>query len=165
MLTTWQHRFGFKRKSSTSYALYCLKETIHYYTERNTNVCCSLLDAKEFDRLVHSGLFSKLLSRKVPLIFLKLIMYWYSQLQCRVRWGESHSTWFHVTAGVRQGVLSPNFCLYIDELVRILKQTRVGCYIRELFISALLYADDMALLAQSLKGLQILLKEYQDFCP
>ena len=60
MLTTWQHRFGFKRKSSTSYALYCLKETIHYYTERNTNVCCSLLDAtKAFDRLVHSGLFSQ----------------------------------------------------------------------------------------------------------
>ena len=93
-------------------------------------------------------------------------MYWYSQLQCRVRWGESHSTWFHVTAGVRQGgVLSPNFyCLYIDELVEILKRTRVGCHIRERFISALLYADDMALLAPSLKGLQILLKACQDFC-
>ena len=149
------------------HALYCLKETISYYTERNSNVYCSFLDAtKAFDRLVHSGLFSKLLSRNVPLIFLDLIMNWYDQLQCRVRWGECHSTWFRVTAGVRQGgVLSPDlYCLYIDDLVDILIRTGVGCYIRNRFISALLYADDMALLAPSLKGLQALLTACENFC-
>ena len=69
-------------------------------------------------------------------------------------------------AGVRQGgVLSPDFyCVYIDDLVKILQNSNVGCYIRGLFISSLLYADDMALIAPSLKGLQRLLYLCEAYC-
>ena len=84
-LTTSSHQFGFKKKSSTSLAIHCLKETINYYTSNGSNVYCSFLDAsKAFDRLVHAGLFLKLLQRQVPLIFLNIIIMWYSDLQCRV---------------------------------------------------------------------------------
>ena len=52
-LSTSNFQFGFKRKSSTSHAIFCLKETINYYTERGSSVFCSFLDAsKAFDRLV-----------------------------------------------------------------------------------------------------------------
>ena len=162
-----KYQFGFKKKSSTSHAVYCLKEAINYYTSRGSNVYCSFLDAsKAFDRVVHSGLFLKLLQRNIPLIFLDLIMFWYSSLLCRVRWGETHSDWFGIYAGVRQGgVLSPDFyCLYIDDLALILVNLRIGCHIREVFLSVLLYADDMALVAPSLKGLQILLKACESYC-
>ena len=143
-----KYQFGFKRKSSTSHAVYCLKEAINYYTSRGSNVYCSFLDAsKAFDRVVHSGLFLKLLQRDIPLIFLDLIIYWYSSLSCRVRWDDSHSDWFSISAGVRQGgVLSPDFyCLYIDDLALILVRLRIGFHRRDLFLSVLLYADDMAL--------------------
>ena len=69
-------------------------------------------------------------------------------------------------SGVRQGgVLSPIFyCLYVDDLVEILSDLGVGCHLRDLFLSILLYADDMALLSPSLKGLQRLLSATEQYC-
>ena len=59
-LVTSQHQFGFKRKSSTTHALFCLRQTVSYYIDNGSRVFCSFLDAsKAFDRLVHSGLFIK----------------------------------------------------------------------------------------------------------
>ena len=166
-LSTSSYQFGFKKKSSTSLAIHCLRETINYYTSKGSNVFCSFLDAsKAFDRLVHAGLFIKLLRRRVPLIFLNVIVYWYSDLVCRVRWGDATSDWFIIEAGVRQGgVLSPGFyCIYVDELVEILTTLGIGCHLRNIFLSILLYADDMALLSPSLKGLQKLLSATEHFC-
>ena len=148
-------------------AIYHLKETINYYTSHVSNAYCSFLDAsKAFDRLVHAGLFTKLLHRQVPLVFLNLIIMWYSDLRCRVRWGDTLSDWFAISAGVRQGgVLSPDFyCIYVDEIVEILKNMGIGCYLRNAFLSILLYADDMALIAPSLKGLQKLLLATESYC-
>jgi hypothetical protein len=82
-------------------------------------VYCSFLDAsKAFDRLVHSGLFLKLLDRGVPLVFLNVIIFWYNGLQYRVCWDDHFSEWFDISAGVRQGgILSPDFyCIYVDDL-------------------------------------------------
>lgn len=166
-LSTSSYQFGFKRKSSTSLAIYCLKEAINLYTSRGSNVYCSFLDAsKAFDRLVHAGLFLKLLQRQVPLVFLNIIIYWYSDLRCRVRWGDTVSDWFSIKAGVRQGgVLSPDFyCIYVDEIVQILSRIGIGCQLRNAFVSILLYADDMALIAPSLKGLQTLLLATENYC-
>ena len=166
-LSTSSYQFGFKRKSSTSLAIHCLKETINYYTSNGSNVYCSFLDAsKAFDRLVHAGLFLKLLQRKVPLIFLNIMISWYSNLQCRVRWGDTLSDWFSVKAGVRQGgVLSPDlYCIYVDDLVHILSAMGIGCHLRDTFLALLLYADDMALLSPSLGGLQKLLSATETYC-
>ena len=166
-LSTSLHQLGFKKGSTTSHALFCLKQSINYYTERGSDVFCSFLDAsKAFDRLVHSGLFLKLIQRKMPLIFLDVIVYWYSDLQCHVRWGDSFSIWFVLVAGVRQGgILSPDFyCLYVNDLAMILKQHGVGCFIRETFLSILLYADDIALMLPTLRGLQSLLDICGEYC-
>ena len=161
----WQ--FGFKRKSSTLHAVYCLKESINYYVENGSRVFCAFLDAsKAFDRLIHSGLFLKLLERGAPKIFIDLIMNWYSELLCRVKWDDSFSEWFRVIAGVRQGgILSPClYCIYVDELIKVLESMKVGCYILETFMAALLYADDIALLAPSVKGLNLLLRTCSEYC-
>ena len=91
-LTTSQHQFGFKRNNSTVHALHCLRETVTYYVNNDSRVFCSFLDAsKAFDRLVHSGLFLKLMDRKVPVPFLNLIVSWYSDLSCRVKWADEYS--------------------------------------------------------------------------
>ena len=103
-LETSENQYGFKRNSSTSHALHCLKETVNYYVNNGSRVYCGFLDAsKAFDRLVHSGLFLKLINRGVPLIFLDTIIQWYSNLACRVKWGDAYSDYFSITAGVRQG--------------------------------------------------------------
>ena len=149
------------------HAIYCLKETINHYVENGSRVFCAFLDAsKAFDRLVHAGLFHKLIERGIPKILLDVIIFWYSHLSCRVKWDDSFSDWFAVKAGVRQGgILSPNFyCLYVEDLIDILKSKNVGCYIMSVFLAALIYADDMAILSPSLKGLCILLEVCSDYC-
>merc|ERR1712015_193599 len=76
-LKTSNHQFGFKKKKSTSHALFCLKETINYFVDRGNNVFCSFLDAsKAFDRIVHSGLFIRLIQREVPKVFLDILIFW-----------------------------------------------------------------------------------------
>ena len=74
-LTSSSYQFGFKGGSSTSHALYCLSKTINYYIDHGSRVFCSFLDAsKAFDRLIHSGLFIKLVERKTPKIFLDVLI-------------------------------------------------------------------------------------------
>ena len=83
-----------------------------------------------------------------------------------MRWDDYFSDWFSILAGVRQGgILSPNFyCIYVDDLVSLLSETGIGCHIRDVFLSVLLYADDMALVSPSVKGLQRLLSICEIFC-
>ena len=166
-LLTSPNQFGFKRKSSTVHALHCLRETVNYFVNNGSRVYCSFLDAsKAFDRLVHSGLFLKLMDRRVPIIFLNLIISWYSDLRCRVKWGEQLSDWFSITAGVRQGgILSPDFySVYVDDLVIRMKESGKGCQILTHFVAALFYADDMAIIAPSIHGLEALLRICNEYC-
>ena len=52
----------------------------------------------------------------------------------------------------------------MDDLVDILSSIGIGCHLRNIFLSILLYADDMALLAPSLNGLQQLLSATEEYC-
>ena len=61
--------------------------------------------------------------------------------------------------------MSPDFyCLYVEDLIKILKSKNVGCHILSVFLAALIYADDMAILAPLIKGLCILLEACNDYC-
>ena len=80
-LNTSSYQYGFKGKSSTSHALFSLKESINYYIDHGSRVYCSFLDAsKAFDRLVHSGLYIKLIERGTPKRFLDILINWYNDL-------------------------------------------------------------------------------------
>ena len=166
-LHTSENQFGFKKQSSTAHALHCLKQTVNHYVNKGSRVFCTFLDAsKAFDRLVHSGLFIKLMNRNIPLIFLDIIVVWYDGLRGRVKWDDQFSDWFDITAGVRQGgVLSPNFyCIYVDELIQKLLKLNKGCYLGIKFAAAFFYADDMCVLAPSLKGLESLIRACEAYC-
>ena len=61
--------------------------------------------------------------------------------------------------------VSPDFyCVYVEDLIEILKSKDVGCHILSVFLAALIYADDMAILAPSVKSLCILLDACNDYC-
>ena len=69
-------------------------------------------------------------------------------------------------AQLRQGgILSPDFYgLYVDDLFCKLESSGIGCYYVNQFAAALMYADDVALLAPSIKGLQKLLLICEAYC-
>ena len=54
--------------------------------------------------------------------------------QVRVKWGNHFSKPFVTSNGVKQGgVLSPVlFTLYIDKLLNRLRQSKLGCYVRDI---------------------------------
>ena len=106
-----------KKHSGCTHALFTVDETVKYFTKKGSKVYFSFLDAsKAFDKVPHNGIFKKLLDRGIPISFVQLLRYWYSNLQRRVKWNNVLGDIFQVLCGVRQGgVLSPVlFALYID---------------------------------------------------
>ena len=68
--------------------------------------------------------------------------------QClSVRWQSVTTEHFSCTNGIMQGgVLSPAlFGLYMDEVLKRLKQRGIGCRIGNLFAGALCFANDLRL--------------------
>ena len=99
------------------------------------------------------------MKQSLPLCFIELIVYWYSNLSSKCRWGNVVGESFLVPSGVRQGgILSPYlFSICIDDFVCILKRLNIGCYILDLFLACLFYADDLVLLSPLRGALQTLI--------
>ena len=56
------------------------------------------------------------------------------------------------------GILSPRiFVVYVDDLLKQLRKSGIGCHIIDQFMAAIMYADDLALLAPTRCALQKLL--------
>ena len=61
--------------------------------------------------------------------------------------------------------MSPDFyCVYVDDLIGELRRINKGCYYLGHFAAALFYADDMAILAPSIRGLSFLLDACSQYC-
>ena len=67
-----------------------------------------------------------------------------------------YSREFRIANGVRQGaVLSPIlYCFYMNDMFDILRNSRSGCKIANLFAGAFGYDDDLLLISPSRSGLQ-----------
>ena len=101
--------------------------------------------------VLHNGMFKKLLDRGIPVSFVKLLRYWYSNLQCRVKWNNVLGDIFPVLCGVRQGgvLSSVLFALYIDGVISELKLSSHGVHIGSLFIGCVLHCVALSFLPWS----------------
>ena len=159
-LVTKCNQFGFKKGHSTDLCTFAFKQIIDYYTSKGSPVYICYLDAsKAFDKINFWILFEKLLIRKVPVIIVRLLVFWYTRQKFMVRWGSCYSDTFEASNGVRQGsVLSPHlFNVYMDDLGETLNGSKLGCFINNTPVNHLMYADDTVLLAPSAKALQCLI--------
>ena len=159
-IETSHHQFGFKRTHSTDLCVYSLKNIVQYYRQHNSPVFACFLDAsRAFDRVNFWTLFNKLIVRGVPLLLVRLLCFWYNTQQFCIKWDKSTSAFFNSTNGVRQGgILSPRlFSFYVNDLSKLLCERKIGCYIDNVCMNHLFYADDMCLLAPSPVGIQELI--------
>ena len=159
-LNTSYNQFGYKQKLGTEMCLFAFKEIIDCYNKLDSNIYCCFLDAsRAYDRISHKIMFKLLKDRAVPLIFIRVLAYWYKHQTLYIKWGNCVSSAFTVSNGVRQGsVLSPFlFCAYVDKISQRLNKAKIGCKIRSLLLNHLFYADDLCIFSPSSRGLQQLL--------
>ena len=102
---------------------------------------------------------------KLFVIVIVIVMYRSQKMQGR--WGEIASSQFSVSNGVKQGgVMSPvlfTCTVYLDNLLKILKQRNIGCKIGATYLGVFGYADDLTLLCPSISGLKEMLKISGDY--
>ena len=108
-----------EKKHSADMCLLSAKRIMKYYKEHGSPVfTCFLGASKAFARINHWTLFKKMIDSKMPLIIVRIIMFWYhSQLVC-VKWGKVASKCFRISNGVWQGgILPPKlYALYMGNL-------------------------------------------------
>ena len=159
-------QFAYKAKCSTFMCSWLVLETVDYFLRNNTEVfCCTMDMTKAFDLVKFSVLFAKLVEKKLPLIFIRLLLYMYLNQSANVRWNGELSKHFTITNGVKQGmVLSALlYCLYCSQLMVNLKEKKTGCWINGDYLGIHSYSDDNLLLSPSLEGLQEMLNTCSDY--
>jgi len=137
-----------------------LQSLLNILQNRGSKVYCGFLDgSKAFGKVLHNGIFKKLVEENVPVTFIRILYNWYNNLRCSVRLNNVVGESFVVKCGVCQGgVLSSYlFSLYVDELITQLRHSSYGLHIGQLFVGCAFYADDIALLSASCYGLQRLI--------
>ena len=121
--------------------------------------------SKAFDRVHHKTLFSVLLTKCVPMCFIRLILDSYIRQKACALWNNVKSRYFTMANGVKQGgVISPIFfSLYNDPLLDRLRRSGYGCHIKGVYMGALSYADDITIMCPSIGGLNEMLKICHNF--
>ena len=125
------------------------------------NVYSCLVDAcKAFDKIHFEKLFSLLLEKKIPSLFIRILLNMYENQVISTEWnGVMSSSAFKVSNGVRQGGVISGilFTIYMDVLLKRLHNSDIGCHIGHYYTGAIAYADDLILLCPSRDGLQRML--------
>ena len=108
-------------------------------------------------RLVHYGINGK---------FLDLLKSLYCHTKYQVRVNGSISEPFPVTSGVKQGcLLSPTlFNVFINSLIGEIKKLGLGVRCGEVLLAILMFADDIALIAETEQELQKMLDSLFSWC-
>ena len=107
--------------------------------------------SKAQDRLNCCKLLLKLISCGVPVDVIMLLQYWFKGLFAVVLGKGKISDQFHILSDVRQGGVSSSwfFNLYIIDLTIFLELSDLGCYLSDIFVGCILYADNILLMSES----------------
>lgn len=157
---TGEHQGGFKRGYSTIDHMFTLLACIQKQFNLNRKLYVAFVDfEKAFDSINRNLLWPILLKNNIKGNLFRCIKSMYTYVKARVRCGAKLTDYINCSAGVKQGdVCSPIlFSLFINELaIQVINHGRHGVQFGldafELFI--LLLADDIALLSETIVGLQ-----------
>ena len=120
-------------------AMYTWQQCIH-----GSNLYMAALDAKKaFDRVHHLKLLNVLSDLKIPFFIIKVIVNWCSKMFASVRCNGVSSNMSPIKSGALQGsVLSPSlFNLYVDVIIVALSEAGYGCFVRQIYMGCIVYAD------------------------
>ena len=160
---------GFRWRRSTEDQALVYHETVLRRQRMRLNTYVCFIDFKKaFDTIWHDGLWERLWTEGVRGKAWRVMRTLYANISAQVRVGDNVSRAVPMYQGVRQGCpLSPVlFNFFIDELSKRLAASGYGVKYgaTDKLLHALLYADDVVLLAASPAALQALIDIVTTFC-
>ena len=97
-------QFAYKANTGTTTCTWTVTAVVDHFSRGGRNVFGAAMDmSKAFDMVKWSELFNTLLDRQISPVFLRLLLYIYTNQQYIVKWGNTFSASFSVSNGVRQG--------------------------------------------------------------
>ncbi len=165
-LKTSDFQFAYKNNFSSTLCSFLAMETIHHFNKKGSKVLAVFLDAsKAFHKVEHAKLFPELLKRKICPVVVRYLFMSYQVSKLSVKWGDSQSVSFSQGNGVKQGaVLSPIlFAVYLDPLLKRLRDCGVGCHVGSTSTNVFAYADDLLLLAPTYGAMRELLRICEEY--
>ena len=163
---------GFRKEYSTVDNLFTLLAMGQkYLSKRGGRFYCLFVDfSKAFDRVNHTELINSLIRKGEHGKFLNLLIAMYSQLCTCVKL-DNHkcSSQFRCNIGTRQGCKLSTilFTLFLNDLIDELKGSGISgiqVSIDASEVLAIFYADDMASVSDTVRGLQAQIRIIANFC-
>ena len=158
---------GFRPGRSTIDQVFSLHEVLLRRRNGGESTFLYFVDFKKaFDTVWHDGLWHALHMSGIKGRPLKVLQSLYSDIRQSVLVDGQQTEYIRAHQGVRQGCpMSPVlFSIFIEQMVRRLKQASVGIKLDTQLMFALLYADDAVLLAESAEDLQNLINIVDEYC-
>ena len=127
-------------------------------------IVCFLMPLRHL--IVHYiKLFKLLIERGICPVIARFLLNLYTNQKLCIKLGAIVSPTFSVSNGVKQGgVLSPILlCVYMDELLYRFRLSGFGSHVGNIYIPAIGYTDDVALLAPTISSLKLLLNVVNSF--
>ena len=162
-------QIGFEKGCRASDHIFTLKTIVNKYVvdQRGKKLYTCFVDfQKAFDSVWHEALFRKLENKGINGQFLNVIKNIYQQTQCAVKINGKSTKYFAYEKGVQQGnPLSPLlFNLFINDIFEELKNDSQITLDNQNMIHALMYADDLIIMATSPEELQKSLDKLSLYC-
>ena len=155
-----ENQFGFRNNKGCSDAIFILRQLQEKHIEWNKPLYMAFIDQeKAFDRVVRAELWKCLEERGILGELLRAVQSLYICSQAAVRTREGETDWFEVKCELRQGcVLSPLlFIIFMDNIMKRANQ-------KENSIEELMFADDLALIAEDQSRLQEMVSNLDQQC-
>ena len=144
-------QFGFKPGTSTDQCTWLLNTVVEHHHLRGSATLCCLLDVKKgFASVKFADLFLICLDeKKLPPIVVRVLMFMYKEQSGHIKLKGRKSATFSLTNGIREGAAaSPAlWAVYADGVLKVLRRSKLGCHVAGMWMGAVMYADDLALLA------------------
>ena len=112
-----------------------------------------------FDRVEYVKLFTLLVHGDILSVSFRLLLNMFTGHVTRIAWNGVCFESLSVINGVKQSgvMILVIFCIYLDGLLCRLAKTTIGSYIGNMFVCALAYADNIALLAHIAEAMRLML--------
>ena len=158
-------QFGYRKGTSATDACLILKEVMHSNLKLINKGIITFIDlSKAFDSVDHFLLGQKLIKHGIPSDLIFIIMHYLRNQAANIMWQGVQGCYYLIELGVRQGgILSPFlFKLYINEIIANIVEIKEGCYLGITKINIIAYADDIVLLANSIKDMDELYQQFSN---